>query len=111
MKNLITIIALFCCLTTVVAQPGRGMTAPFPISNLKEIGIKGRVKEITEYTYFKSIGEDEVDTLKKPYKTVSTFDALGNELTETKYTPKGIVISKLMFDYSQKQQVIVNQFG
>jgi len=110
MKNNITIIAFFCCLATAVAQPGLRMTAPFPISNLKELGIKGRVKEIAESTYFKSLGEDEIDTLKKPYKTISTFDTLGNELTEVKYTPKGLVISKLIFDYSQKQQVTVNQF-
>jgi hypothetical protein len=106
MRNLITFIVFFCFLRPVgdvtILMP------PTPASNLKELDLKGPVKEVIEY-YFSAKYDDE-DTSKKGDKAISEFDRHGNLLNETAYTPLGKIISKSFYDYKKKDTVTISQF-
>ena len=106
MRNLITFIVFFCFLRPV--QNVNILRPPTAASNLKELDLKGQVKEVIEYDYSENYGDE--DTSKKNDKTISEFDRHGNLLNETAYTPLGKIISKSLYDYTKNDTVTISQF-
>jgi len=105
MKNFILIIVFFCFVQIVEAQT---LFPPEAVSNLKELGIKGHVKELIEYSY--SAKYDDNDTSKKRWKTIFEFDQQGNLLSEIVYSPHGRITSKSLYNYTKKDTVTISQF-
>lgn len=106
MKSLIAFITFFCFLQPTgdvkILQP------PTPASTLKELDLKGPIKEVIEYSY--SVTHDDEDTSKKRYTTITEFDRQGKLLNETAYSPDRKLISKSLYDYTKKDSVAISQF-
>ena len=79
--------------------------------NLKEFGLRGRVKEITSYEYYSNPKETEVDTFKKPGKIeMMIFDERGNDQSNIDFTSNGIEGNKRLIDYEDKNKITAKLF-
>jgi len=75
---------------------------------LKEMGLKGKVKQVIEYTYR---GGANVDTLGMPEKTVMSFDESGHEIGEIRYKKNGQVEYKFLFAFPDAGTIVKTQFN
>jgi hypothetical protein len=83
---------------------GPGVLPPEAASNLRELSLKGRVKELTEYEY-----ESNRDTTGKLSKVVSLYDPDGNLQNKITYSSKGRVLIKCIYEH-KNDTVLINQF-
>ncbi|MFI5138777.1 MAG: hypothetical protein ACHQIM_13205 [Sphingobacteriales bacterium] len=103
MKRLSLIVVIICFVQLTSAQT---LIAPETASNLKELGLKGPVKVLTEYAY-----EMNKDTSGKRTKAIFQYDRNGNLLVEILYSPNGMITSKAVYQYKKKDIIIINQFN
>jgi len=76
-----------------------------PGARLLALGLKGKVKQVTEYVY-KDV--EYISNLRTPEKHIENFDEKGNQLDETVYTNTGL-IKKTVFIYT-KEKIIQRQY-
>jgi len=89
MKNLVIFIILASIMQIAYSQkPGVG---------LKDLGLKGNVKQVIKFTYR---GDEKVDTIGTPEKDIINFDEKGNQLDETMYDKTG-QMQKMLFTYTK----------
>jgi len=105
MKKLFFLILLVCFVQIANAQ----LLYELPIPYLKDLGLKGRIKEVIELDYGGEINGVTVDTLGKYNKTVLKFDVDGKRKETTEYDPDGNMIVKWLFDYTKERTVEVNR--
>jgi hypothetical protein len=96
---------LFCLVLQIASAQNETLT-----TSLREMEIKGPAKEIIEYIYNGKLNETSVDTSKKPTKRIMDFDANGNKIAEIFLSSKGALVTKLTFDYHEKNKVTVREF-
>lgn len=102
MKKIVLLIALDCFVQIASAQTSENC--------LNDFGLKGNVKEITDFTYRGSINETNPDNLKHPEKSIIKFDKDGNELEESVFDMYGKISSKSLFIYKEDKSVVKNQY-
>ena len=74
------------------------------------MGVKGRVKTITELAWHGKANEEFVDTSVAPAKRVIQFDNKGNETEETFTVGNKTSVIKYAYNYSKNEIVTVSQF-
>jgi len=91
-----------------LAVTAKGQTEPI---NLKELGLRGRIKKITLYEYYSNPKETEVDSFRKPGKTeIMIFGEKGNEQSDVDFTPDGIEGNKTLINYEDKDKITAKLF-
>lgn len=102
MKKLIIIQILFCFIQIANAQSAK--------TNLKEFGLKGKVKEVILYEYRAEINKMKVDTLHHPFKTIMKFDEKGNLTEEYTFDKNEKLAAKTLYDYKKDGSITKNIF-
>ena len=87
---------------------GHIVSAQGPPASLKELGLKGRVKQVIEDNYDIVRNNANGDSLKHVGKRIKNFDENGNQLDESSYDKGGDLESKFTFDYSKARKVIAS---
>ncbi|HTE00287.1 MAG TPA: hypothetical protein VK668_13430 [Mucilaginibacter sp.] len=78
--------------------------------SLKELNLKGKVKEITEYLYIGEINQLNVDTLEQTGESITKFDRIGNKIETANYDKYGVLRNKHFYNYKNDTVVIISNY-
>jgi len=91
----------YSTLITLITFFGKSVCAQITETGLKESGLKGKVKQITEYLYH---GDVPLDTLRKFDKIVINFNESGNYFDDIVQV-KGMPVQKEIFSYEGRRKI------
>ena len=101
MKNLILFTILLCIVRSAAAQTR--------VTDVTQLPLKGRVKQVVTYT-FRGGNHVEPDTTASAEKTIETFDEKGWALEEKMYDKSGELMERFSFEYMGDSIAVKNQF-
>jgi len=105
MKNLILFITITCISQIANAQ----MSDKLPTTSLKDLKLRGHVKEVVDSGYVGELLQVKIDTMHVYYTTTMKFDEKGNETGETTQYGDKTLNSKSSYNYIDKKTLIVNR--